>query len=510
MGADFVPPQFQNPDFLRSAALGQQMGIQQAMAPGELQGQQQNLQAGSLKLEQLRSLLNQEQFYQDAARKSMMQDQQASQQPTGAPPSGIAQNDTQGLGAAPVSPGPSDNILGMSARTIGFQELAKGGDIMKTAEGIQAYQQKQKQFQAQGPLNLLESVSNSPNADLIVKNNPSLQQMWMQGAPKLGLDPFRDLTPENAKKVANFVYNGVAGLAGLPPKDFGFSGTLKPGEAAYKNGQMVAGSTDAVTPYQKQEMDLRQQEFKLAQQRFSFDQNQSKVPSGYQVNAKDPTQIEPIPGGPKDPNAATAGGLGGREGVMFQRVANAGNSAVESIKNITELPVTTSTGWFGTAQKGTTLLGSVKGVLTQKLNGQDIQDYQTMLAGVSRNLATLETAGLAPGGSLTHSMDALAIGQGDTQMTKLRKLAEMRQIVDTNLAPQLSNPKIPAPQKEMIQGILDKVDKAVPFTHSNITAFEQSTNPRATMLDFAKSSGVQAQADKAHPADVQALLDKYK
>lgn len=502
--AEFVPAQFQNPDFLRSAALGQQMGIQAQMAPGELQGQQQDLQAGGLKLDQLRMMLKQQQMYSQAAQAGVQRDLgQGAQAPGGG---------TGGIQNGPQGSDQPTNPLGLSPGTLAALALARGDDPLKTAEGVQQYQQKQTQLQLAGPMNLVETVARSPDANKLIYNNPSLKDRWNQTAPLLGIDPNdpTQLTVANAQKVAQFAYNALAGKAGMPSKDFGFTGTLKPGEAAFQNGNMVAGSTDAVTPYQKQEMDLRQQEFKLAQQRFSFDQNQSKVPSGYQVNAKDPTQIEPIPGGPKDPNAATAGGLGGREGVMFQRVANAGNSAVESIKNITELPVTTSTGWFGTAQKGTTLLGSVKGVLTQKLNGQDIQDYQTMLAGVSRNLATLETAGLAPGGSLTHSMDALAIGQGDTQMTKLRKLAEMRQIVDTNLAPQLSNPKIPAPQKEMIQGILDKVDKAVPFTHSNITAFEQSTNPRATMLDFAKSSGVQAQADKAHPADVQALLDKYK
>lgn len=501
MCAEFVAPQFQNQDFLGAYLRGQQGGQNAAAFPGAMQQQQQDLQKGTLGLDQMRLALKNQQMYSQVAQ----QDLQKQGYLGGNAPSGGIQNGPQ----AAVSTG-SENAGSLSPGTLSALAMLRGDDPLKTAEGVQNYQQKQKQIQAQGPLSLLETVATSDQGDVLVKNNQSLQQMWIQGAPKMGLDPFKDMTPENVRKVSVMMYNSVAGSAGLPTKSMpGYTGMLKPGEAAYQNGQIVAGSTD-ISPYQKQEMQLRQQEHALAQQRFAFEQNQSKVPSGYQVNAKDPTSIEPIPGGPKDPNAATAGGMGGREGVMFQRIANAGNSAAESIKNITELPVGTSTGWFGTAQKGTSLLGSVKGVLTQKLNGQDIQDYQTMLAGVSRNLATLETAGLAPGGSLTHSLDVLAIGQGDTQLTKLRKVAEMRQIVDTNLSPQLSNPKIPDPQKKMIQGIIDKVDKAVPFTHSDITAFEQSKDPRATLMDFAKSSGVQAQADKAHPPEVQSLLDKYR
>ena len=152
-----------------------------------------------------------------------------------------------------------------------------------------------------------------------------------------------------------------------------------------------------------------------------------------------------------DPNKNyQAGGLGGREGVYFSRVAAAGNEAGLAIKNITELPINTSTGWFGGRTQGTGLLGAAKESLTNTLTPQSVQDYNTMIAGVSRNLATIESAGLAPSGTLTHSMDSLILKEGDTPLTQMRKLAEMRQTLEKGLEPNLSNPKLPQQQREIL------------------------------------------------------------
>jgi hypothetical protein len=206
-----------------------------------------------------------------------------------------------------------------------------------------------------------------------------------------------------------------------------------------------------------------------------------------------------------------------RSSVMFNRVAASANEAVTALKNIAELPVTTSTGWFGGAQPSTTLMGSVKSVLGQKVTSQEAQDYKTMIAGVSRSLSTIETAGLAPNGSITHSMDSITLNEGDSQLTKLRKLAETRQIIEKGIEPNLSNPKLAPAQRQLIERIVSDVQSAIPFTQHDITKLQQSKNPNATLLDFAKQTGLPtASAASAppqagpHPANIQALLDKYQ
>jgi len=240
------------------------------------------------------------------------------------------------------------------------------------------------------------------------------------------------------------------------------------------------------------------------------------IPAGYERDPNNPGALRPIVGGPHDPNATSAG-MDSRSSVMFNRVAASANEAVTALKNIAELPVTTSTGWFGGAQPATTLMGSVKSVLGQKITSQEAQDYKTMIAGVSRSLSTIETAGLAPNGSITHSMDSITLNEGDSQLTKLRKLAETRQIIEKGIEPNLSNPKLAPAQRQLIERIVSDVQQAIPFTQHDITKLQQSKNPNATLMDFAKQTGLpttqQAPAQPQagpHPANIQSLLDKYK
>jgi hypothetical protein len=213
------------------------------------------------------------------------------------------------------------------------------------------------------------------------------------------------------------------------------------------------------------------------------------VPAGYERDPNNPGALRPIVGGPHDPNATSAG-MDSRSSVMFNRVAASANEAVTALKNIAELPVTTSTGWFGGAQSSTSLMGSVKSVLGQKITSQEAQDYKTMIAGVSRSLSTIETAGLAPNGSITHSMDSITLNEGDSQLTKLRKLAETRQIIEKGIEPNLSNPKLAPAQRDLINRIVSDVQSAIPFTQHDITKLQQSKNPNATLMDFAKQSGL--------------------
>jgi hypothetical protein len=192
---------------------------------------------------------------------------------------------------------------------------------------------------------------------------------------------------------------------------------------------------------------------------------------------------------------------------MFNRVAASANEAVQALKNIAELPVTTSTGWFGSAQPGHSLMDSVKGVLAQKVTSQEAQDYKTMIAGVSRSLSTIETAGLAPNGSITHSMDSITLNEGDSQLTKLRKLAETRQIIEKGIEPNLSNPKLAPAQRQLIEKIVSDVQQAIPFTQHDITQLQQSKNPNATLLDFARKTGLPSSTGQQTQAPVKIQSD---
>lgn len=390
-------------------------------------------------------------------------------------------------------------IAGVDPRLLRAYSMMQGKDPVEADKSIQGQQLALAQRQVGPTIARLEDLVKSDAPTRVVSANADLKAAWASMAPSLGLDPVKDFNDANVRQAFGHVGNNLRASVGQASQEApvqmqnfqtadGREGQIDPITGKQTFSPL---NTQVMTADQTQNMQIAQQKLALEKQKQAVELSRSGIPNGYEPapTADNPKAIRPIEGGPSDP-LAVGGGMGNRNEVMFQRVANAGNSAAESLKNIGDLPITASTGMFGGYQPPTSLFGSTKGILTQKLNAQDVQDYKVMMAGVSRNLATLETSGLSPGGSLTHSMDALTIGEGDTQMTKMRKLAEARQIIETNLGPQLSNPKIPAPQKQMIQDILSKTATAVPFTNADITRLQQSKDPKATIMDVAKKAGL--------------------
>ena len=209
-----------------------------------------------------------------------------------------------------------------------------------------------------------------------------------------------------------------------------------------------------------------------------------KAPAGFEWDPDKPDELRPIKGGPKDPNSKP---WSGREKIFGERILTSADEAVRAIQNITELPVKASSGWFGTGggqEHG--LFSSGKGALTNTLAPQDVQDYNTMLAGVKRNLATIESVGLAPSGALTEGFGSLELRQGDSNLTKLRKLAEMRQVVEAGLEPQLADSAIPDQIKDLMRHIQGNLEKAVPYTQHDVTTLQraQKKNPDLTLEEL--------------------------
>lgn len=199
-----------------------------------------------------------------------------------------------------------------------------------------------------------------------------------------------------------------------------------------------------------------------------------------------PTQI-PIKGGPKDPNAPAA--LGSREATFLQRSITGAKLGLENIRNIMELPAGASTGVMGIgASPGHSVLQATRDTLRNSMSSDEVQDYNTMLAGLSRNLATIETSGLVPSGEFTNSFNAMTFREGDTEQAKLHKLAEMRQIIEFGMDVALNNPRVPEEQKTYLRDIIGDVQRVVPFTHRDVTSL--SKVPGSTLADLVKRRGL--------------------
>lgn len=194
-----------------------------------------------------------------------------------------------------------------------------------------------------------------------------------------------------------------------------------------------------------------------------------------------------------------SGGMSGREGIFVNRVLIAANEGVKDLLNITRLKISSDTGFFGGRKQGPSLLDAGKEVLANKMTSQEAQSYNVRSAGMQRAAAAIESAGLAPSGQLTHSMEAIQFHEGDTQQTKMEKLAQARQIVDAGLETTLANPKLAPEQREHIKSILDNLHTAIPFTMADIDKLgtAQEKNPSMTIGQIMKARGWKPNAPAA-------------
>lgn len=184
----------------------------------------------------------------------------------------------------------------------------------------------------------------------------------------------------------------------------------------------------------------------------------------------------------------------GRSSVFNARMVGAANEATLALQNIANLPVSSNTGWFGLGghDQPTSIMGTTAKSLKNEMSPQSVQTYNVAVAGIQRQLATLEAQGLAPQGSLTSAMNNIVFQPGDTNLTLMQKMAEIRQVITGALEPKLSDPTVSAQQKKFIQGMLGKVNEAVPYTWGDTIKLmqKQSSDPEYTMQDLMKQQGL--------------------
>lgn len=181
---------------------------------------------------------------------------------------------------------------------------------------------------------------------------------------------------------------------------------------------------------------------------------------------------------------------GGRAQTMLQRQLIDASDIVKDVKNVMELPITASTGWFGFGERKGILDVTKAALVNSTVTTQEVQDFNAQLSGMGRALAGLETGGLQANQGLVHSFEGLALNAGDTQVTKLRKLALMRQYTQNALEAALTNPLMSQKEQDYANGLLKELSDSIPFTVHDVTSLEQSKNPQETISDVAKSQGL--------------------
>lgn len=162
-------------------------------------------------------------------------------------------------------------------------------------------------------------------------------------------------------------------------------------------------------------------------------------------------------------NSGTAGG-------QVDRLTQSMTQVSGAIKSLASLPVVTTGPMF--AEKNfNSIFTAPLSALNQKMSAESAQMLQTRMAGVARNLASLETGGAATGlvGLAQSIQDGVGIKAGAKLYVALDKLAEMRRIVDDSARAAYASSKYTEDQKNLVRQNVEIVHMAIPFTQEDIT-----------------------------------------
>jgi len=199
----------------------------------------------------------------------------------------------------------------------------------------------------------------------------------------------------------------------------------------------------------------------------------------------------------------TVGGKGSaQERARGEQIIGATKELARSMNVISELPVSTSGGVFGSRKPSTGFfdapLNSIAGALTPAAARQ----YSIASSNVGQALAIIESGGYKPGQTqINNYQEKLRWNPSDTIATKLFTLADLKAQARERTDVVMANPAIPKEQKELVKQVFEKLDKLVPFEPEDIAKAE---NRKLSIKDYIKEKGTgKGSTDKS--ANVPAL-----
>ena len=166
---------------------------------------------------------------------------------------------------------------------------------------------------------------------------------------------------------------------------------------------------------------------------------------------------------------ASTGRTSAQNQQIQRRLAIATTQAVEAFKAITDMPPEATTGIIP-------FLGSKEGVISyiqsatgRALSSDEANVLNTYFKGVGRNLATIETSGVATGlVGLANSFESLAPMAGDSDYAVAAKLSEGRAVIENYIRVALTDPSITDEHKALLEDNLKGIQEAIPYTRRDL------------------------------------------
>jgi len=171
-------------------------------------------------------------------------------------------------------------------------------------------------------------------------------------------------------------------------------------------------------------------------------------------------------GGPKDPNSPQP--MGAVTSRYFQNSMNAGLQGATALANIVRAPSTSTAGLFADLKAGHTPVEALIRNAATAVTPEEDKNLNTMLSGLSQNLAIVDNSGRVANQAYVDAMDRVKLLPGDTVANRFLKLAEARQVLENGLQSWDDTASLNATQKAALHRNLQAVQTAIPFTVEDV------------------------------------------
>lgn len=213
-----------------------------------------------------------------------------------------------------------------------------------------------------------------------------------------------------------------------------------------------------------------------------------KNPDGSpQLDENGNPKLGPITGGSQDPNFVRP--MSAVERRYFQTSINSATGAIAELGNVMKLKTGANAGVLGIgAHNGESALSTAALAARNTIAPEDVQLYNTRINNLSRMMATVENTGRMPPGTAVDAINQMQLQPGDTESTRLTKIAQGRQNLDAALNSWLHTAPLNADAKAYVYDLLSKLHSTIPFTVEDVDRWSQSKDPHATIQDEVKGT----------------------
>jgi len=191
-------------------------------------------------------------------------------------------------------------------------------------------------------------------------------------------------------------------------------------------------------------------------------------------------------GGPKDPNSPQP--MGAVTSRYFQNSMNAGLQGATALANIVRAPSNSTAGLFADLKAGHTPVEALVRNAATAVTPEEDKNLNTMLSGLSQNLAIVDNSGRVANQAYVDSMERVKLLPGDTVANRFMKLAEARQVLENGLQSWDDTASLNATQKAALHRNLQAIQTAIPFTVEDVqSALAKTKAPEPTIADKFRS-----------------------